>query len=233
MKYSLKSIIRNFKSIKGNSLAEFATTTALMATLAATAAPKLSEMSEGTKAEKSRNEIDKIIKQGGQFYQDTADEEGRGRFPNQVKFNQSIGGGDYDNHGGSSLDLIRALGLSKDHNDDVMRDLGIFVEAGQTEPVDGWQNYDDDHANDWVSVFGGSVDGGTDDPTTYRSTEDEQALNEWSGLFGDEVLESTFQDGHYAYTVIAGGGTGEDVYPPVLYVVDVENATDFNNVLEP
>ena len=32
-----------------------------MATLAATAAPKLSEMSEGTKAEKSRNEIDKII----------------------------------------------------------------------------------------------------------------------------------------------------------------------------
>ena len=233
MKNTFKNILRTVKSIKGNSLAEFATTTALMATLAATAAPKLSEMSEGTKAEKSRNEIDKIIKQGGQFYQDTADEEGRGRFPNQVKFNQSIGGGDYDNHGGSSLDLGRALGLSKDHNDDVMRDLGIFVEAGQTQPVDGWQNYDDDHANDWVSVFGGSVDGGTDDPTTYRSTEDEQALNEWSGLFGDEVLESTFQDGHYAYTVIAGGGTGEDVYPPVLYVVDVENATDFNNVLEP
>ena len=233
MKNTFKNILRTVKSIKGNSLAEFATTTALMATLAATAAPKLSEMSEGTKAEKSRNEIDKIIKQGGQFYQDTADEEGRGRFPNQVKFNQSIGGGDYDNHGGSSSDLIRALGLSKDHNDDVMRDLGIFVEAGQTEPVDGWQNYDDDHANDWVSVFGGSVDGGTDDPTTYRSTEDEQALNEWSGLFGDEVLESTFQDGHYAYTVVAGGGTGEDVYPPVLYVIDVENATDFNNVLEP
>ena len=245
MKQTLKSIIRNFKSIKGNSLAEFATTTALMATLAATAAPKLSEMSEGTKAEKSRNEIDKIIKQGGQFYQDTADEEGRGRFPNQVKFNQSIGGGDYDNHGGSSSDLIRALGLSKDHNDDVMRDLGIFVEAGQTEPVDGWQNYDDDHANDWVSVFGGYVDGGTDDPTDYRTDGTENSdgtmtfdettrpLNEWSGLFGDEVLESTFQDGHYAYTVVAGGGTGEDVYPPVLYVIDVENATDFNNVLEP
>ena len=104
MKYSLKSIIRNFKSIKGNSLAEFATTTALMATLAATAAPKLSEMSEGTKAEKSRNEIDKIVKQAGQFYQDTADSEGRGRFPNQTKFNVAIGGGDYDNAGGSSTD---------------------------------------------------------------------------------------------------------------------------------
>ncbi|SVD31062.1 uncharacterized protein METZ01_LOCUS383916, partial [marine metagenome] len=48
MKQTLKRIIRNVKSINGNSLAEFATTTALMATLAATAAPKLSEMSEGT-----------------------------------------------------------------------------------------------------------------------------------------------------------------------------------------
>ena len=35
-----------------------------MATLAATAAPKLSEMSEGAKAEKSRNELDKMVKQG-------------------------------------------------------------------------------------------------------------------------------------------------------------------------
>ena len=87
MKQTIKTIIRNVKSIKGNSLAEFATTTALMATLAATAAPKLSEMSEGTKAEKSRNEIDKIIKQAGQFYQDMADTEGRGRFPGQTKFN--------------------------------------------------------------------------------------------------------------------------------------------------
>ena len=78
--------------MKGNSLAEFATTTALMATLAATTAPKLSEMSEGTKGEKSRNEIDKLIKQAGNFYQDTADSEGRGRLPGQEKFNLSVGG---------------------------------------------------------------------------------------------------------------------------------------------
>ena len=72
-----------------------------MATLAATAAPKLSEMSEGAKGEKSRNEIDKIIKQAGQFYQDTADQEGRGRFPNQKKFDVAIGGGNYDSNGRS------------------------------------------------------------------------------------------------------------------------------------
>ena len=43
-----------------------------MATLAATAAPKLS-VSEGAKGEKSRNEIDKIVKMAGQFYQDQAE----------------------------------------------------------------------------------------------------------------------------------------------------------------
>ena len=67
MKHILNKIIRNVKSVKGNSLAEFATN-GLMATLAL-CLPKLSEMSEGAKGEKSRNEIDKIIKQAGQFYQ--------------------------------------------------------------------------------------------------------------------------------------------------------------------
>ena len=92
MKQTLKRIIRTVKSVKGNSLAEFATTTALMATLAATAAPKLSEMSEGAKAEKSRNELDKMVKQAGQFYQDTADIEGRGRFPGQDKYDMPVTG---------------------------------------------------------------------------------------------------------------------------------------------
>ena len=80
-----------------------------MATLAATAAPKLSEMSEGAKGEKSRNEIDKIIKQAGQFYQDTADQEGRGRFPNQKKFDVAIGGASasgYSNGGNGNGHII-------------------------------------------------------------------------------------------------------------------------------
>ena len=223
MKQTLTRIIRNVKSIKGNSLAEFATTTALMATLAATAAPKLSEMSEGTKAEKSRNEIDKIIKQAGQFYQDMADTQGRGRFPNQTKFNQSIGGPDasgYSNAGGSSTALATAVAQSKAHDDLIMDDLGLDTME------DGWQNYSDTPKNNWVSVFGGYTGGNT-------GVADAGTDNEWLGLFGDEVLGSTFQDGHYVYTVVAGGGTGSDVYPPVVYVVDVENAVDFNNVLAP
>ncbi len=53
MKHILNRAIKNIKSVNGASLAEFATTTALMATLAATAAPKLSEMAEGSKQEKT------------------------------------------------------------------------------------------------------------------------------------------------------------------------------------
>ena len=36
--------------------------------------------------------------------------------------------------------------------------------------------------------------------------------DEWLPLFGDEVLESKFQDGHYVYSVVAGGGSGDDVF---------------------
>ena len=221
MKQTLKTIIRSLRSVKGNSLAEFATTTALMATLAATAAPKLSEMSEGTKAEKSRNEIDKIIKQAGQFYQDMADAEGRGRFPGQSKFNDQVGGTAYDNTDATSTGTAAALSNSASHNDDIMADLGL-------DGTDGWQQYDDSPANSWISVFGTAR---SDDHAGVTDCAD--CTDEWLPLFGDEVLGSKFQDGHYAYTVVAGGGSGNDVYPPVIYVVDVENAVDFNSVLEP
>ena len=224
MKQILKTIIRNVKSIKGNSLAEFATTTALMATLAATAAPKLSEMSEGTKAEKSRNEIDKIVKQASSFYQHMADLEGRGRFPGQEKYNTPVGPS-YDNSDATTTGTSGAHDNSDAHQANVLRDLGL----GDT---DGWRQYDDVPSNEWASVFGtagmaAGTKGVTDDGGDVAGSV------EWLPLFGDEVLKSRFQDGHYAYTVIAGGGSGSAVYPPVLYVVDVENAVDFNNVLEP
>ena len=224
MKQTLKTIIRNVKSIKGNSLAEFATTTALMATLAATAAPKLSEMSEGTKAEKSRNEIDKIVKQAGSFYQDMADTEGRGRFPGQEKYNTPVGPS-YDNTDATTAGTDQAHINSDAHQDNVLRDLGL----GDT---DGWRQYNDEPSNDWASVFGtAGMAAGTQGVSDDAG--DMVGSDEWLPLFGDEVLKSRFQDGHYAYTVIAGGGSGNAVYPPVLYVVDVENAVDFNNVLEP
>ena len=237
MKQTLKRIIKSVKSVKGNSLAEFATTTALMATLAATAAPKLSEMSEGAKAEKSRNELDKLIKQAGQFYQDTADIEGRGRFPGQDKFNMAVTGA--------------TMNAGETHEGRILAQIVGTADAAPT-----YTSYDDSYGTDWVSVFGrenedfpapNKEDLAADDTHsecddcpgvgTYPSIHGDGVVKvgseEWKGLFGGEVVGSQYQDGHFVYQVVAGGGTGDDVYPPILYVADIENASHFNNVLMP
>ena len=221
MKQTLKRIIRNVKSINGNSLAEFATTTALMATLAATAAPKLSEMSEGAKAEKSMNEIDKILTQARNHYQTTADTEGRGRFPGQDKYNVAVG--DYT---GTALSANNAV----------------------LEALDGDGNGDFDAWNDaeglkWRSVFGISnadnpqADGGDVSNDTYVACDTcpgtKAGLEEWKDLFAGNTLSSKYQDGHFIYVVVKGGGTGNSTFPPVLYVADAENPRDFNNLLVP
>jgi len=240
MKQLLKTIIRNVKSVRGNSLAEFATTTALMATLAATAAPKLSEMSEGAKGEKSRNEIDKIIKMAGQFYQDQAEASlsGRGRFPNQSRYDVPVGGSSYTNNTaqGATHSLSGDQGRSLAHTQLVLQDLGMIMadedNAGEyveaTSKTLGWDRFDETPKSKWQAVFG-TANAALDAQVSNAPS----SGNEWDNLFGDEVLGSTFQDGQYVYTVVAGGGTGIDAYPPTIYVVDVESAVDFNNVLMP
>jgi len=233
MKQTLKTLIRTVKSIKGNSLAEFATTTALMATLAATAAPKLSEMSEGAKAEKSRNELDKMIKQAGQFYQDTADIEGRGRFPGQDKYDVEVGGGD---------------------NNAILADLVGDWTNGELTTAPTYTDYTGGDGSDWVSVFGKDNEDFPAPNGAYEKLYDDESISagcntcprnedgsakdtkgrvEWKALFGGEVVGSQYQDGHFVYQVVAGGGSGGDTYPPTLYVADIENSTHFNNVLEP
>ena len=227
MKQTLKRIIRNVKSINGNSLAEFATTTALMATLAATAAPKLSEMSEGTKAEKSMNEIDKILTQARNHYQTTASLEGRGRFPGQEKYNVRVGG-----YTGTTA------------QDDLIDD--IDNSPGATGNI---ERYDDGDLSKWRSVFGISNAAAPrpencavkDDELRTKDRNDATVYNgqtalghtEWLELFAGNTLTSKYQDGHFAYAVIAGKLTGSASEPPVLYVIDVENASNFNNVIEP
>ena len=227
MKQTLKTIIRNVKSINGNSLAEFATTTALMATLAATAAPKLSEMSEGTKAEKSMNEIDKILTQARNFYQTTADTEGRGRFPGQDKFDVQVGG----------------YGSPRTADAQAAWDNSIAAQIELLDELDVMNVWDHANGSNWRSVFGIDNDAAKQDaggnvsndvprpcatcPGTNLGHED------WLDLFAGNTLASKYQDGHFAYAVIPGGGSGTDAFPPVMYVVDMENASDFNNVIEP
>ena len=238
MKQTLKTLIRNVKSINGNSLAEFATVTALMATLAATAAPKLSEMSEGAKGQKSTDEIDKLIKQAGQFYQDTADNEGRGRFPGQDKYDMKVGG-----HTSESDIINQIIGTPA-------------VTNGAAAVAPTYTHYMQAGGNHWLSVFGiGNSDEPKPDDATMAADDlagtcqtcpgvstnnsihgvgvAKTGHQEWLLLFGDAPLGSTYQDGHFVYQVVAGGGTGDGTYPPTLYVADVENASHFNNVLEP
>ena len=131
MRKIIISKIRMLNSSKGNSLAEFAVTIAVMATLAATAAPKMSELSEGTKAEKTFEEIDKIIKQAGNYYQKAANIEGRGRFPGQNKFYYAVPDF-YNNDDLSSAGVENAV-VNKDmHTQAIINDLGLGV-------TDGWR----------------------------------------------------------------------------------------------
>ena len=256
MKQTLKRIIRTVKSVKGNSLAEFATTTALMATLAATAAPKLSEMSEGAKAEKSRNELDKLVKQAGQFYQDAADVEGRGRFPGQDKFNLPVTGA-ASSYTNNTAVHTNHVSNSTAHERKILLDLGLAAYDASTDGATdngGYTNFTEETYSVWISVFGeenvdfpaasqtqSKIEDDADDLTDCNTCPRDAEGNaistvgkeEWKKLFGGEVVGSQYQDGHFVYQVVKGGGTGDEAYPPVLYVADIENATHFNNVLEP
>lgn len=222
MKHTIKNIIKKFKSVRGSSLAEFATTTALMATLAATASTKLSEMSEGAKAEKSSSEIDKILTQAQNFYQDTANEEGRGRFPGQDKYDEPVGG-----YGG-------------DYSSEMETGVWDALDPSSADPFNRW---DHPEGAKWRSIFGISNEdapqqaGGQVQDDTYSSCTtcpgQTPGHDDWLKLFGGNTIKSQYQDGHFIYVVLPGGGTGYDAFPPILYVADAENPSHFNNFLEP
>ena len=236
MKVTIISIWKSLSRVNGNSLAEFATVSALMATLAATAAPKLSEVSEGTKAQKTMNEIDKLLTQAKNFYQDTADIEGRGRFPGQDKYDVSVGG-----HGSDGVSTLGAQ-------------MAIKNAVEETFDGDGdgdLDSYTSSYIN-WRSVFGESnadaYNGGNilteeswsnDAPapdncaTCPAKAKGKGGAGEWLTLMGESAMASPYQDGHYVYVVVPGGGTGNSTFPPALYIIDVEDPTSFNAVLEP
>ena len=209
----LKKIFQSFKRVNGNSLAEFATTTALMATLEITASPKLSEMAENSKREKTMNEIDKIMSQAQQFYQDTADQEGRGRFL-CMEHDMCVGG---DNHG------TRDVGETTHESErtDAEHDLfGIYDTATDTWSGGYFNSFEDQNAAGWLSVFGLTSEASipdnhnlhADDNKDVESSNPTECKNcqgteytgheEWQNTFGDETLSSPFQDGHYIYRVV-------------------------------
>ena len=138
-----KTILNKIKSIKGNSLAEFAVTTAMMATLAATAAPQFGSVGEGAKEKKTMNNIDKIIQSANNYYNAKLDEEGRGRFPGQSKYDLKVGGYDLPANTDTDLALEMFVETVLNNYDGYTDDLSAFVyvfataavkEAGKTLP---------------------------------------------------------------------------------------------------
>ena len=206
-----KSIIRYLKSTNGNSLAEFAVTTAMMATLATTAAPKFSGVGEGAKEKKTMADIDKIVKSANNFYNSKVTTEGRGRFPGQTKYDAAVGG--------YASDSLLIAGVAN------------------------FTSYNDEEGSKWASVFGTTTNGAVA-PTGHNISvaEDDDkdgSFDVYSGAeeflneFGGNPIKTPFQDGHYIYAVIAGGGSGSGSYAPILYVADLENPSNFNKKLQP
>ena len=228
MKVTIKNIWKSLSRVNGNSLAEFATVSALMATLAATAAPKLSEVSEGTKAQKTMNEIDKLLTQAKNFYQDAADLEGRGRFPGQDKFDLKVGG--YTSQGDVTTDIAAITGIEDGDYPKLSKWRSVFG----TTNADAYQgSQDGSRLNDTDEGIGKWSDDTNSSDANCTHCKGKAVADEWLALMGGSAMASPFQDGHYVYVVVAGGENGNEAAAPALYIIDVENPADFNAVLEP
>ena len=218
-----KTIKKKFKSIKGNSLAEFAVTTAMMATLATTAAPRFSGIGEGAKEKKTLSEIDKIVIASSNFFNNKVTTEGRGRFPGQEKYDVQIGG--YD----SEIQLLTVIG-------------------GDAAEETSFNGYDNSEGSNWRSIFGtNDASAGISDGSNVIN--DDGSLighDEFLAEFANNAIKSPYQDGHYIYIVLPGGvdyvdPDGDGTYvkvdcndcSPILYVADNEDPSKLFKKYQP
>ena len=209
---------KKLKSRKGNSLAEFAVTTAMMATLATTAAPKFGQVGAGAKEKKTIANIDKILTVANNYYNQTLSEEGKGRFPGQEKYDVAVGGIDLA-EGALTDETLEAyietiLEQKASYEDDLSEFVYIFSTATDDDDATqgGWMNLETS-----VDFDGGKEVGALD----------------FKKDFGNQGIESPFQDGSYAYLVIPGSGSGTDAQAPVMVVIDTENPAKLNKTLVP
>ena len=218
-----KSIKKKFKSIKGNSLAEFAVTTAMMATLATTAAPRFSGIGEGAKEKKTLSEIDKIVIASSNFFNNKVTTEGRGRFPGQEKYDVQIGG--Y----ASEVQLLTVIG-------------------GDAPAETSFDGYDNSEGSNWRSIFG-TNDASAGVSAGSNVVDDDGSLighDEFLAEFANNAIKSPYQDGHYIYIVLPGGvdyvdPDGDGTYvkvdcndcSPILYVADNEDPSKLFKKYQP
>jgi hypothetical protein len=214
----MKRFLKYIKSTKGQSLAEFAVTTAMMATLATTAAPKFSGVGEGAKEKKTLADIDKIMKSANNFYNAKVTSDGRGRFPGQDKYNETVPA-----TGGYATEIAALAHIKGDD--------ATFT------------TFESANASSWASVFSTTNDDAkaptghlisvSEDDNGDNSFDEYVGAEEFLNEFGGNAVKSPFQDGHYIYTVIAGSGSGTSSISPILFIADLESAKNFHKKLQP
>ena len=219
-----KSIINTLKNRRGNSLAEFAVTTAMMATLATTAAPKFGSVGDGAKEKKTMANIDKILTVANNYYNQSVSEEGRGRFPGQSKYDSQVGG--YDLPDGDMTDQALEYYL-----DNIIDDIDVYTADNSDFVYVFSQGLGYQYAldGDWMSL---SIEG---DSTSHQTSVgiNAEGAADFVADFGNNGLGSPFQDGAYIYLVIPGTGSGTDSQAPAILVADVENPAQFHKTLTP
>ena len=256
LRKTMKKLLKQFKNVNGQSLAEFAVTTAMMATLATTAAPKFSGVGEGAKEKKTLADIDKILKSANNFYNERVTKDGRGRFPGQWKYNEMVpatNGGYYYDTEDPEAQADAELAVK----DAIQGRLDEEGEITQDPTFNGFDNESD--IGNWASCFGTDnpealvpetspgVPAGvnpSEDPsadyysdgtiaTSVDGVSNPNGAEEFLEGFGGEPIKSPFQDGHYIYTVIAGAGSGTGSIAPIIFVADLESPSSFWKKLQP
>jgi hypothetical protein len=214
------SLIKQLKSIRGNSLAEFAVTTAMMATLATTAAPKFGAVGSGAKEKKTMNNIDKLLTVANNYYNAAVSEEGKGRFPGQSKYDSQVGGVSLTN----GQDTDEAL---ETYVEDILENIDVYTADNSDFVYVFSPAVDDEDAlqGDWMSFNGQThqVDVGFDP----------DGAADFKKNMGNNGIKSPFQDGAYIYLVIPGSGSGSSAKAPAIVIADVENPSQLHKTLVP
>jgi hypothetical protein len=214
-----KRLLKKLKNTKGNSLAEFAVTTAMMATLATTAAPKFAGIGEGAKEKKTLANIDKILAAANNHYMQTLESEGRGRFPGQTKYSVKVGGVDLGDGQATTSALDEWTKTTLPGLLSIEDPLGtyfVYVFAGSDTDEDALAK----------GIINPASNVGYDDVEPFANVE-------YRVQFATRMMDSPYQDGAYIYLVIPGSGTGTLAEPPALIVADMENPARLHRILVP
>jgi hypothetical protein len=214
-----KNLIKKIKRNAGNSLAEFAVTTAMMATLASVAAPKFAGIGEAAKEKKTFNNIDKIITGANNFYMQTTQDEGRGRFPGQTRYDEQVGGvalGEGQQTPEAVELFLEETLVDLTSTEAALGDYFVYCFAGSAQDEDALQG----------GIINPSANVAYDETEPFTS-------EEFKRTFGNRVMDSPYQDGGYIVLVIPGSGTGTQAEAPAIVVADMENPALLHKILVP